>query len=464
MAQSSRSTRAGSTAQRARSEELVLRALQQHGYAHARGFRNDSFPGLPLAKLAEIAGLSRPSVYNVQDVYQDLLHEPLRLKPDVGYAIGVELGPRSARVAIADVHGQLFEQPEEFERFFKLLQPPELYLDWAAPKIDELVRKAGVEPHEVMGIGISQVAPINASTGHAHPSGLANKAWREINVGDQLALRLVALQPEWEDVHTGPIDNDTNLSVLAEHTVGCAQDVDDVLYVNWSNHVGFGLILNGTPYRGSRGYAGELAHVLVGEDHTTKDRGSPKRRKDEDSCRRCGKIGCLEMRVGAASLAEEFGARDDDLIKAAEYVLDHVNVRRVGYEDDARLRVDDAARLLGQSVASIVDTLDPAVLILGGSMGERIHDDTALLRAFREGLEAQMSGPLGAATIAGALDSAHEIEIRQPKLTTSAVQGAILRVLSERLFEWAQQRGAATAAAEPPVANDRAAATPGVDA
>jgi hypothetical protein len=149
------------------------------------------------------------------------------------------------------------------------------------------------------------------------------------------------------------------------------------------------------------------------------------------------------MRVGAAWLAEEFGAKEDDLVRAADYVLERVNVRRVGYEDDQRLRVADAARLLGQSVASMVDTLDPGALILGGSIGERIHDDTALLRAFREGLEERMMG------------FAHEIEIRQPKLSISAVQGAALRVLSERLFERAQQKVAATPASKSDATKDR---------
>lgn len=430
MAKVSRSSKAGASALRARSEELVLRALQHHGYAHARGFRDESFEGLTLAKLAEIAGLSRPSVYNVQEVYQELLLEPLRLRPDVGYAVGVENGPRNARVAIADIHGQLFEHPERFERYFQLLEAPEEYLDWIAPKIDELVREAGVEPREIMGVGISQVAPINTSTGHPHPSGLANKAWRDVNVGDQLARRLAALRRDWEGVPTGPSDNDTNLSALAEHTFGSAQNVDDVLFVNWSNHVGFGLILRGRPYRGSRGYAGELGHLVIDED-----RGLTK----NEQCRRCGRVGCLEARIGAARIAQEFGASEEDLIMAADYVLDRVNVKRDGYKEGERSLVQDAARLLGESVASIVDTLDPAALILGGSFGSRIHDDTELLSAVRQGLEKRMMG------------FAQEIEIRQPKLLmTAAVQGACLRVLSEGLFDWAQQKVAATTATPKP--------------
>jgi predicted NBD/HSP70 family sugar kinase len=397
--------------------------LQRHGYTHARGFRDDAFDGLQLARLAEIANLSRPSVYNVQRKYEKLLLDPLRLRPDVGYAIGVEVGPRNARVAIADVHGQLFEHPDKFERYFEFLQPPEEYLDWAAPSIDELVREADVQPREIMGIGISQVGPINTSTGNPHPAGLVNKSWRDVNVGDQLARRLIRLRSEWEVVPTGVSDNDTNLSALAEHTFGNAQDVHDILYINWSNHVGFGLILGGTPYRGSRGYAGELGHLLI-EDEP----GSGKRRDDEEACLRCGKVGCLESRIGAARIAGEFGAEEHDLPVAADYILDRVSAKREDVKADERARVEGAARLLGESVASIVDTLDPAVLILGGSVGERIHDDTSLLRTFREGLEER------------ALGFANEIEIRQPKVETAAVRGASLRILSTRLFAWAQEK------------------------
>jgi predicted NBD/HSP70 family sugar kinase len=111
-----------------------------------------------------------------------------------------------------------------------------------------------------------------------------------------------------------------------------------------------------------------------------------------------------------------------------------VNPKRAGHQAGERLRVEEAARLLGEAVASIANTLDPAALILGGSVGERIHDDTALLGAFREGLELR------------AQDFAKEIEIRQPKLPIAAVRGASLRIVNNRLFEWAQQKVAETAA------------------
>jgi predicted NBD/HSP70 family sugar kinase len=119
---------------------------------------------------------------------------------------------------------------------------------------------------------------------------------------------------------------------------------------------------------------------------------------------------------------------------AADYILDHANPKRPGHQAEERLRVEAAAHLLGETVASMVNTLNPAALILGGSVGERIHDDTALLGAFRDGLELR------------AQDFAKEIEIRQPKLPIAAVRGASLRIVNNGLFEWAQQKVAETAA------------------
>jgi hypothetical protein len=92
--------------------------------------------------------------------------------------------------------------------------------------------------------------------------------------------------------------------------------------------------------------------------------------------------------------------------------------------------------------------------ILGGSFGGRIHEDTALVRAFREGLDERMMG------------FAHETEIRQSRLPTGAVQGAILRVLSERLMAWAQQsvaaaQGLAQQKAEAQSADARTTSDPG---
>ena len=243
--------------------------------------------GCSSTRLAEIAGYRVPRCTASRRQYEKLLLlDPLRLRPDVGYAIGVEnwaLATPAWRSPTSTVSCLNIRRGSSATSLRQ--GPPEEYLDWAAPRIDELVREAGVEPQEIIGVGISQVGPINVSTGHPHPAGLVNKSWRDVNVGDQLARRLVKERSDWESVPTGTSDNDTNLSALAEHTFGNAQGVEHLVYVNWSNHVGFGLILGGAQYRGSRGYAGELGHLLIEDDRSLKERANGK------PCLRCGRWG-----------------------------------------------------------------------------------------------------------------------------------------------------------------------------
>ena len=427
-------------ASREQTEALVLRVLHRHGIANARGFRDSSFDGVPLAAIADATHLSRPSVYAVRDMYtvagaspvltSDVRGEdgrfrgPLRLRSDLGYAVGVDFGPRHARVALADVHGQLYDG-HGVQVHFPLGQPPEMYLDWAASNIHELMQAAGVERSEVIGVGISQVAPINVKTGYPHPNGLTNKAWRDVSVARQLARRL-----GWDDI-AAVSDNDTNLRMLAEHECGAARGLDVVAYVNWSNHIGFGLIVGGSVYRGSRGYAGELGHRPIPDG--------------VGSCPRCGRKGCLEIMISASGIAAEHGAPEDALPMAEEFIFRRMAEERTAGKNALFEQVNGATRYLAETVALIVDTLDPDAVVFAGSLGARIHDNTALLATFRSTLE---SRHMGFADNIGILEPALGIE--------SAVRGAILRVLSERLVLWARRR---LAAAMPVIVNDPAKPT-----
>lgn len=408
---------------RARTEALVLHALRLHGYANARDFRDTAFAGLSREALAEAAGVSRPSVHEVVRTFSNRKRDagnknrrarPLQLGPDAGYALGVDFGRRHARVALADLNGRLFGEREGFERIFSPAEKPGPLLDWAAGAIDELLKASKVKPSEIMGLGISRTAPVSSATGKAHASGLANREWRDVNVADGLKHRREYLR----DLHA-ITDNDANLSALAEHTFGAARDTDDFVYVKWSDGVAVGMILSGQPYRGHMGYAGQVGHLLI----DWRDRRGYRDRSDElEECEICRKKGCLETRVGVLSLARALHVPILGEARVADQLL---KVARSNSE--AHKRLDYSAYLTGEAIASVVDTLNPSCLVLGGSLGSSIHDHSELMASFRAALDEHVMG------------FARNIEIRRPELRRSAVHGATLRVLSDRLVEWARQ-------------------------
>jgi glucokinase len=143
----------------------------------------------------------------------------------------------------------------------------------------QLLVTAGVDPSRVEAIGISAPGPVDVRKGEVvEPPNLPGwgrvplVAWLESELGGPVA-----------------IENDANAAALAEWRFGAGRGHRDVVYLTMSTGVGGGLILDGRLYRGPRGNAGELGHILL-----------------EAGGRRCacGLEGCFEAYAGGAAWAK----------------------------------------------------------------------------------------------------------------------------------------------------------------
>ncbi|WP_425826906.1 ROK family transcriptional regulator [Streptomyces fractus] len=68
-----------------------------------------------------------------------------------------------------------------------------------------------------------------------------------------------------KDVVLGPVlvDNDVNWAARAEYEQGCAQDIDDFVYLHLGEGLGCAVMSDGTVRRGHRGLVGEIAHLCT---------------------------------------------------------------------------------------------------------------------------------------------------------------------------------------------------------
>jgi predicted NBD/HSP70 family sugar kinase len=144
------------------------------------------------------------------------------------------------------------------------------------------------------------------------------------------------------------VDNDANLGALAEAAFGAGRDAGDLIYLKVSSGIGAGLILNGRLYRGSSGLAGELGHVLVDPDGLV--------------CR-CGNRGCLETLAGSGALVELLRRSHGQDFTVATMLAaardGDVGCRRV---------IADAGRAIGRAVATLLNVLNPELLVIGGDL------------------------------------------------------------------------------------------------
>lgn len=144
------------------------------------------------------------------------------------------------------------------------------------------------------------------------------------------------------------VENDANLGALGEAAFGVGQGLDSLIFVKLSHNVGVGLILSGFLHRGASGFAGELAHVQVREEGTV--------------CL-CGGRGCLATLVGPS--LEEFVRRAyEERLSVAE-----VLALAVGHEPGVRRLFADLGRIIGRPLADLCTMIDPAVIVVDGSLG-----------------------------------------------------------------------------------------------
>ncbi len=65
------------------------------------------------------------------------------------------------------------------------------------------------------------------------------------------------------------IENDVNLAMLGEQTLGCASRCRNAAFLALGTGAGLGLLIDGKLFRGARGSAGEIADLPLGRDPTS---------------------------------------------------------------------------------------------------------------------------------------------------------------------------------------------------
>lgn len=179
-----------------------------------------------------------------------------------------------------------------------------------------------------------------------------NLHWHDLDVRRQLVDRLGRVVPI-------TVDNDANLSALAEYRMGEFAGVRHLVAIAGQTGVGAGIIVDGRLLRGSRGFAGEVGHIKMADDGP--------------ACG-CGRTGCLESLVGLRALLtdavpDQAAALLKDTSKGPEARLAPV-VARAEAGDPATLdALQRCGRWLGAALAVLVDVLNPEVIVLGGFYG-----------------------------------------------------------------------------------------------
>jgi fructokinase len=216
--------------------------------------------------------------------------------------------------------------------------------DGTIARIAEIVAAAEAAAGARCSVGIGMPGAISPATGLVKN---ANSTWlngRPLKVDLERALaREVRLA------------NDANCLAVSEATDGAAADADVVFGVILGTGTGGGIVVRGQVVTGAHAIAGEWGHNPLPWPDVDELPGP--------ACY-CGRFGCLETWLSGPGIAADYQRRSGKTLTSEQIAA------RIADDDLARETMRAWTHRLARGLASIINVLDPDVIVVGGGLSQ----------------------------------------------------------------------------------------------
>jgi predicted NBD/HSP70 family sugar kinase len=257
--------------------------------------------------------------------------------PAARAVLAVDVGATHVIVAVTDLSGKVLAERRLAQ---DVAAGPETVLGKVVKEGLALLQKAGRGTHDLAGVGIGLPGPVEHATGRPVKPPIM-PGWDGFDVVRyvQRSLPVPVL-----------VDNDVNIMALGERTAHWPEHAN-FLFIKVATGIGSGIISSGELQRGANGTAGDLGHVRVP-------------RGDDVLCR-CGNYGCLEALASGPALAAELTRQGVPASRGSDVL------RLVSEGNPPAIHaLRQAGRDVGDVLATVVNLLNPSVIVIGGSLGQ----------------------------------------------------------------------------------------------
>ena len=211
---------------------------------------------------------------------------------------------------------------------------------------------------KVLGIGICSPGPLDSHAGIVfHTPNMPG--W------ENAPLREMLEQKFGIPVN---LENDGSAAARGENWIGAGKDVDDMIQLTLGTGIGGGIILKNRLWTGFQYCAGELGHTTV--DYKGRLCG-------------CGRKGCIEPYANASGFVTTFmehierGEKPKFYKKGARVSPKLISQWADKGDEVAASVIEETGKVLGVAVASIVNSLNPQMVVISGGIaraGERLFN------------------------------------------------------------------------------------------
>jgi glucokinase-like ROK family protein len=266
-----------------------------------------------------------------------------------GLIAAIDIGATSIDVALTTLGSELLARRGEPA---DVRDGPRPVIDRVKALLAELLEERVALPQDVLAIGVGVPGPVEQASARLTVPPIM-PGWDQFPIREAFAGEYAV--PVF-------VDNDVNIMALGEHWGGVAKSIDDMIFVKIATGIGSGIIVGGRLHRGAQGCAGDFGHICV---------------DPEGPLCLCGNTGCLEAMAAAPAivLEAEKCAREGESppLMAVLQEKGQLSMKDVGEaarrgDYCALMVIRKSGRLIGQTLASAVNVLNPSIIVIGGGV------------------------------------------------------------------------------------------------
>ena len=269
------------------------------------------------------------------------------------YSIGIDLG--GTKILIGLVEKESGKVVSHIKKKTKKEKGPENIVRKMVEGVEELLEESGKSFTEISSIGIGSAGQIDRKNGII--IGAPNLDCYNLNLKEILQNKFNI------PVFVG---NDVEVATIGEQKFGAGKGCADFVCVFVGTGIGSAIVKNGHIIYGATGTAGELGHIIVDLN------GRP--------CA-CGAHGCLEAYASRSAIetriegALKKGRKSciSEYLEEGKAITSSMIRKSMEREDELVTQcVSEASEYLSGGLASVINLINPELIILGGGLIEAV--------------------------------------------------------------------------------------------
>ncbi|MGL5348145.1 MAG: ROK family protein [Peptostreptococcaceae bacterium] len=264
------------------------------------------------------------------------------------YCVGVDIGGTGIQAGIVDEYGKVVLKKEcrtSVESGFEGI------MDDIKSLVDSLLLDKNISSKDIKSVGFGVPSFIN----NEGLISCVNLGWNEVDF-------IKAIKDRFEDMEVFA-ENDAKAAALAEAKFGSMKNKKIGVMYTLGTGVGGGIVINEDVFIGANNMGGAIGHTIIGENYY--------------DCN-CGNNGCLETFCSATAIIKYSTklikeGRKSIILDKANDDINNINAKIVfeAFKENDSVAIETINRFklyLAKSIASMINTLDPDVICIGGGV------------------------------------------------------------------------------------------------